>query len=279
MRDSSLRWRRRVGLALLLLVLGVVLLRGGRAIIDGPPTPVAQARVATAFPGPERSAFAAYFAQAYLTFSPARPEEYLASLRGLLPSSLLEDAAVAVPTDGRAQRVTQAWVARAESLGADRALITVACIVQAGGGTPSLRYLAVPVARDPAGGLVVFDYPSLAPLPRTANVGAMPAPDALEGPDASAIEALLTRFFPDYLSGRTVAPEFLTPGPSLRPISHEYAFEDLVSVGLDGPSTPGSRRLVVLVRARDRATGALYTLRYHLKVAYLERWLIDSIQG
>jgi len=279
MRDSSLRWRRRVGLGLLLLILGVVFLRGGRAIIDGPTAPVAQARVATAFPGAERSAFAAHFAQVYLTFSPTRPDEYLAALRGLLAPGLLEDAAVVVPSDGRAQRVSQAWVARAQSLGRDRVLITVACVVQMRGAAPSLRYLAVPVARDAAGGLVVYDYPSFAPLPRMADVGALPTPAALEGPDAAAIEALLTRFFPDYLSGRTVAPEFLTPGPSLRPISHEYVFEGLGAVGQDGPSTPTTRRLVVLVRARDKATGALYTLRYHLEVAYLERWLIDSIQG
>lgn len=231
-----------------------------------------------AFPDDEARAFAARFAQAYLTYAPSHPDAQAVVLQGMLASRLRSDAAVQVPARGRNQRVTNAWVARTERLGPQRALVTVACLVAYKGST-TIRYLSVPIAQDRRGGLVVSDYPALTSPP---PIGSVPAPTSerdLPDADAPAITALLERFLPEYLKGGPVAPEFLSPGARVPPLGHAYRFDDLVSVSQDGPARPTSRRLLATVQVREPASDAVYTLRYRLQVALGDRWLIDHLEG
>lgn len=278
-RGQSAVWRRRLLWSLLGLVVVVIGVRGVSEILAGPADRGGGRVVATTVASDQARAFAAYFARTYLTYSPLHPDRSVEALRGLLAPGLQEDVAVAVPSTGHAQHVTDAWVARAQRLGGGRALITVACVVAREGRAPSVRYLAVPVFEGAGGGLVVDDYPSFASQPVTIDEEA-PTAAALASEDAPAIEALLTRFFAEYLRGKAVAPEFFSPGVTVAPLGHAYAFEQLVSVGQDAPAAGASRRIVALVRARDRGTDAAHTLRYHLEVTFRDqRWLVNTIEG
>lgn len=276
-RSQYTRWARWGLWGMLAVVFAVIVIRGVSDIFFPQKTTRVQATSAQAFPGDEARAFAAHFAQVYLTFSPTRPDDQANALKGLLAPNLRDDGAVQLPSTGHGQRVLQAWVARTKRLSSRRALITVACVVYQRPES-TVRYLAIPVAQGANGGLVVDDYPALASLPPTAK-----APDTnestLEGGDADAIEALLNRFLPGYLGGGSVAPEFLAPGVSVQPLGTRYAYEELVSLAQAGAGTPTSKNVLALVRARDTATNAVYTLRYRLQVTLRDRWLIQSVEG
>lgn len=267
----------RVVLWLLLVLVAVfATIRGIVDMLGNVGGTVARVSAPAAFPDDEARAFAARFAQVFLSYSPVRPDDHAHALSGLLSGRLRADGAVQIPAHGGAQHVTQAWVARTQRLSSRRALVTVACVV-ARRGTTRLRYLSVPVARDRAGGLVVDDYPAFTSPPRLAR----PAPvteRALET-DADAIEAVLTRFLTEYVHGDVVAPEFLAPGTTIAPLAQEYELEDVVSVAQEGPDRPDARRVLTVVRVRDVRTTAVYTLRYRVGVIRRDRWLINEIEG
>jgi hypothetical protein len=101
-------------------------------------------------------------------------------------------------------RVAQATPAGERALGPGRVLITVACQL-AGHGRGTL-YLAVPVGRDPAGGLAVSGLPSLVAPPATGQVDAEEA-QPLAGGEAEAIRRLTGRFLAAYLNGLVDEPQ------------------------------------------------------------------------
>ena len=170
-RDGSVSRRtgaellKRIGRALLWCVLAVLLLRGAADLMAvQEPVPVArEVRAASPlWPDDEARAFAQDFARVYLSWSPRDPDGYA---RALVPfvAPELQSAVVPELRKGSAQTVEHVTVARTVRVDERRALITVAATVAAK--EPVLRYLAVPVARDVRGGLLVYDLPSLvAPL-------------------------------------------------------------------------------------------------------------------
>src|SRR5205823_10667211 len=87
--------------------------------------------------------------------------------------------------DAPPQSVGGAAVARWAVVDSSRALITVA--VDGG------RYLTVPVARDGAGGLVVYDLPSFAAPPARGHVAATSV-DPLSGSERDAIVDVVGRY-------------------------------------------------------------------------------------
>jgi hypothetical protein len=77
-------------------------------------------------------------------------------------------------------------------------------------GRVSARLLTVPVARDDAGSLVVYDLPSFAPPSRCA-AAARPESQPVASADRAEIEDVLARFFRAYLAGATDDLTYLVP--------------------------------------------------------------------
>ena len=105
-------------------------------------------------------AFAADFARAYLTFDPKDTEASATAIRAFVAPELATSVVPEYGEDAPRRAVGSVSVARVTVLDSSHALVTVAAA--ATGGT---RYVAVPVARDSRGGLVVSDLPSLAAPP------------------------------------------------------------------------------------------------------------------
>jgi hypothetical protein len=167
-------------------------------------------------------------------------------------------------------------VAREVSLGESRALVTVAVGLEGGGS----RYLTVPVARDEAGGLAVFEAPSFsAPPARGTVTGGDPVP--LSGSAAEAITDLTERFLRRYVvgAGEPGLAYFLAPG--VRVASMPDGLEVVSVDGVDAVGRSGGSRRWVLasVRVRDDATGAVYALAYRVEVVRHDRWYVAAVAG
>lgn len=276
---------RSLGRVALWALVALLLIRGAADILGGPGQPQAArsgpgAAGGEAWPGSEARAFAADFARAYLTFDPERPEFHEQATAGFLAGDLREGAALDFPQDpddGEVQTVAQTTVARAGALDERRALITVAATVTST--TVTTRYLTVPVARDQAGGLVVYDYPSFSAPPARARVSA-PATESLQGRDAEEIEDVLGRFFEAYFAGQDDDLTFFLPaGVRLEALGERYELDELVSVAY-APGSPqdGPRRTVLAtLRATDPETETQYLLRYRVGLQSRERWYVASV--
>lgn len=225
------------------------------------------------WPDDEAKAFAARFAQTVLTYSPSPKavDARTAAIQAMVSSEVDAERVAAVP-EGTRQRVLGTWPAGGQRHGSRVADIVVAATVSNARSTSTL-HLSVPVARDAYGGLVVDAYP--APVSPPAAAQSPPASDvSLDDANADAIEALLKRFLPAYLSGGATAPEFLAPGVTVVPLGRRYINVNLVSTALDGPApaspTAPVRHLLVVVEAVDLDTRALVTARYRMTVVCSE---------
>lgn len=272
---------KSAGRVALWATVALLLVRGAGDVLAGPPPGPAERAggrpAAAAFPNDEARAFAADFARAYLTYSPRHPDYHALGVRGFLASELRESGALEVPQRGPTQTVDQATVARAERTAPDRALITVAATVS--NRTVTTRYLTVPVARDAAGGLVVYDYPSFSAPPARAEVEE-PQTVRLEGREQREIEDVLGRFLAAYFAGRSDdLAYFLPAGTSLQALSERYELRELISVAAVGEQQGSRRTVLATVRARDAGTKATYVLRYRVGLERRDRWYVASVNA
>jgi conjugative transposon protein TcpC len=174
--------------------------------------------------------------------------------------------------DAPRQAVGSASIARVTRIDDSHALLTVA--VAATGGT---RYLAVPVARDARGGVVVSDLPSLTAPPARASVPAAPV-EPLPPGERGPIEDVVSRFCRAYLAGDPGGLEYLVPaGTRIGALGQRHELVDVVSLALAAPPKGRVREVVATVRARDAATGASYGLRYRLELVREDRWLVAAV--
>jgi hypothetical protein len=262
---------KRLGRALLWLLVIVLLARGLTSLLateKATPPPVAKplAHSAAAWPDDEARAFASDFARAYLT----APTPSLASY--VTPDLA---ATIAPEYDAKVrQEVSSVSVARVASLGSAGALITVAATVG-----DDTRYLAVPIAHDRHGGLVVTGPPSLVGAPARAAVEA-PTLEPLDGTERPAIEDALNRFLTAYLAGDAHALEYLVP-PATRisPVGRQYELVGITSLLLAAPAKGRTREVWASVRARDVQSRATYGLRYRLQLVRDDRWYVSAVTG
>ncbi len=275
---------RTIGRFLLWGAVLLVVVRGVGAILSGEPESStraqAGARVATqVFPNDEARAFAVQFARAYLTFTPEHPGYHELAVRPYLARDLREDAALEFPDRGPSQTVTSATIARAKPLGGGRALVTVAATVL--NDTVTTRYLTVPVARDNAGGLVVYDYPAFSSPPAPGDVTTTADPGSLEGPGAGEIEDLLRRFLTAYLDAQPLnqLSYFLARDARVTALAQRYRLREVVGLAQLGDTTGPQRTVLATVRVKDPATRATYTLRYRIEVTRRDRWYVQAIAG
>ncbi|HST38791.1 MAG TPA: conjugal transfer protein, partial [Conexibacter sp.] len=242
------------------------------------PRPAAQRGPAPArlapFPDSEARAFAVSYARAYLAPGDRRTSRQAVLAR--FSSQSLSDQAVLEPPRSPGAAVAEATVAREVSLGDSRAILTVATFT----GDGRRRYLAVPVARDERGGLVVYDLPALvAPPP----LGAAEAPAAtpLSGPDGEAVEALTRRFLRAYFqeSDLGALSYLIAPGAHVVPHTAGLWLEEVEEVGRLGGSPTRGLLLAATVRVRDLSARATYRLRYRISVVRTDRWYVTSVAG
>ena len=274
--------RRRLfvtaGRAVLWTVLAFVALRGVTSIVgdqDAPASTHAGAPgAANNWPDDEARAFALRFARAYLTRSRRYPESGQRTVAAMTAPTLRDTLAVSMPRGSQPQAVAEASVARVVDLGRARSLVTVACVVL--GRSSSTRYLAVPVARDRSGALIVFDLPSFTSPPRSAGDVREPQGELLDGADAIAVEPLVRRFLTAYLAGDTEQlPFVMAPGAvPPAPLGQEYQL-----VELDRVERLDRERVTAVVRVREAGSRAVYALRYRLRLARADRWLVRGVEG
>jgi hypothetical protein len=264
-RTTSAGLLKGLGRVVLWCVVALLLVRGAADLMatTEPPPPARSAQApAAAWPDDEARAFAVDFARAYLGSKPGRVEAFAAP----------ELAASIAPEYREPQEVQAATVARTATIDARHALVTVAATVESG-----TRYLAVPVGRDAAGGLAVYDLPSFAPPPERAQLSAPPA-EPITGADRAQIEAVLARFFEAYLAGRTDELEYLSPaGTRLGALAQEHELVGLLSLSQVGAEAGDAKDVLATVRARDVETRAVYALRYRLRLVRADRWYVAAI--
>jgi hypothetical protein len=262
---------KRIGRGLLWLLVFVLLARGLTSLLatdDAASRTVVKplAHSTVTWPDEEARAFAAGFARDYLTAPEPSLERYVT------PDVA---ATIAADFDPHArQDVSAVSVARVASLGPSEALITVAAEV--GDGT---RYLAVPVARDAGGGLVVSDLPSLVGPPARAVIEA-PSYDPIDSNERPAIEDAVKRFLTAYLAGDAEGLEYLVPpGTRITPVGQRYDLVGITSLLLAAPPKGRVRTVWTSVRARDVQSRATYGLRYRLQLVRDDRWYVAAVTG
>ena len=264
----------RLGRALLWFMVAVLLIRGAADVFErDAPAAAGQESSArgVAWPDDEARAFAVEFARVYLSYSPAKPELYADAVRAMVAPELADTVAPQLDENAPGRVVGAATVARTVRLDGRHALITVA----AGGG----RYLTVPVARDAAGGLAVYDLPSFAPPPTRGAVAAASL-EALSGAEQAEIRDVLERFFRAFLAGDTRALAYYAPaGVPISALARRHEFIDLVSLARTAAGRGRSRQVLATVRVRDAGSTAVYALRYRLRLVRGDRWLVAEVNN
>jgi hypothetical protein len=248
----------RVGRVVLWLAIGFALVRGVGAVLDTSATrgPAGvRASAAQVWPDDEARAFAVSFTRAYLSSSPDDPSAYARALAPFVSDDLAASVGPQFPRGGPTEVVQTVSVARVARVDPGRAMVTVAAAV-ASAGVVSTRYVTVPVARDGAGGLVVFDLPSLAAPPGRATVAAVETESLAPG-DEGAIGDVLTRFLRAFLAGRAADLEYFVPaGVHIGALAQRYELVGVDSVAQLGAGSPRARTVLIAglqpqLRARD----------------------------
>lgn len=296
---------RAAGRAVLWLFILVVIVRGIGAVLsdDEPAAPVVRETAAEQqFPNSEARTFAEQFARTYLTFAPGRGESYAARIAPYLAEGVRDSAALQLPERGATQTATAASVSRVNVVGDGQALITVAVNVTRttpdrterigrgkrrrtrtiqGKTTTATSYLTVPIYRDSRGGLSVFDLPSFtAPPARAADYKQETTQLQGSSGETGAINDLIGKFLPVYLSGRADQLSFYLPaGTHITPLGSDLEVQRVVEVQQIGESTGPTRKLIVHALVRDPTTRAVFPLRYRIDVVRRDRWYVQKVEG
>jgi hypothetical protein len=272
----------RLGRLALWATVAVVLVRGLGDILASPdstPTVRAPERTGDVWPDEAARAFAVEFATAYLHHTPQDdPSEYARRIAGLGSTELANELAPQLDHRGLGQAVRSATVAASTTLDARHALLTVAATVTTPHGTTT-RHLTVPVARDAAGGLTVYDLPSFVAAPTRASA-APPNGEPLIGDERPAAEDVLGRFLRAYLAGDSGGLSYLVPpGTRIAAASGRFELLELGSITSVGEPSGDERVLLVGVQARDTVSRSLHALRYRVRLVRRDRWYVADING
>lgn len=260
---------RKGGRVAIWIVIALLLVRGLGAVL-APARVSAPAHRAGAGGSEQAStALAVRFARAYVA---GRPQ---ASLAPLLAEEARVRAASRRARPGAG--VAQAGVSATEDLGGGRAVLTVACELRDG----RTLYLAVPISRSRAGEVAVSGAPWVVAAPSTAGVAAE-RPRPIAGSDADAIEALVRKFIPAYLSARRAGElsYLLAPGAVITPLAGSLGLRGgAVSVAQLGDGEGRRRTVVAAGRFADRRSGAVFRLAYRLELVRRDRWYVRGVEG
>lgn len=207
-----------------------------------PSAPAAAVPRPAVWPDDAARALAVQFVWAHLSHT---PDDAGVEARAVTEFASPDVASELVPRfdeRGPRQVLRSAVVAGIDVVDDRRALVAVASTMA--GPRATSRLIAVPVARDGRGGLVVFDLPALAAAPARAAAGRMEG-EALVGEERAAVEDVLVRFFRAFLAGDADGLEYLVP-PGTRMSATPGGLElvDLASIVAAGPASPQGPRAV-----------------------------------
>jgi hypothetical protein len=260
----------RVGGRIALWVcVGLLLVRGIGAVLSAPRDGSADqiSGRSTAEVGLSVTAFAVRFARTYIDDpSPQALAPFLAE-------------GAAVPAGGRvpaaSDRAAQAEVAGVEALGRGGSLVTVAVELLGGG----VRYLAVPITRASAGEVTALGAPSLVAVPAAVGVDAERL-QPLAGAEAGAIEALISRFLPVYLSATNSGElsYLLASGVEVAPLGGALRMVGAPSISQLGSDEGPTREVLASVRVTEEG-GGVYPATYRLRLVRRERWYVAAVEG
>ena len=222
----------------------------------------------------EARAFAADFARAYLTFNPKDPDASATAIRAFVAPELASSVVPEYGEDAPRRAVGSVSVARVTVLDDSHALVTVAAA--ATGGT---RYLAVPVARDSRGGLVVSDLPSLAAPPARGSAPVV-LTESLPASERGPIEDVVSRFMRAYLAGDAGGLAFFVPaGVRIGALAQRHELVDVTSLALTAPAE-GTRAGGVGDRPRQgRGAARPMGCVTGCELVREDRWLVAAVNS
>jgi len=273
-----------VGRLVLWAAVGLVLVRGVVDVLGAERSSgtarVPRAAESLSWPDDAARALAVEFASGYLTHRLTEdPAVHARRLAELASPALAHELAPGLDERAPGQAVRAAIVERAVAVDRRHALVTVAVTTDTAGGL-GRRRVTVPVARDGAGGVVVYDLPSFAPAP--ARPAAAPTQgEPLLGSERAAIEAVLARFLRAFLAGDSRGLEYLVP-PGTRiaaAAGGRLELLELGSIAATGPSARGERVVLAKLVARDPTSRATYALRYRVRLVRRDRWYVAELNG
>ncbi|MGH2936870.1 MAG: conjugal transfer protein [Solirubrobacterales bacterium] len=259
---------RLTGRLAIWFAVGLVLVRGGAGLFAAPgETEVVRESAGTS--DEAVVATAERFARLYLEEpSPKALDPYLAA--GARVGS-------GRPPSARAARVAQADVVETTDVGDGRVVVTVSCELR----DARTLYLTVPIVRRGPGEASVLGAPSIVAMP--APAGADPErPRPIAGPNPGAIDRLISKFIPAYVSAGSASDlsYLVAPGPTVVPLGGGL---EVVSIGHArqlGGGEGADRDLIVAVELSDPESGAEYPLAYRLRVIERAgRWYVSDIEG
>jgi hypothetical protein len=259
---------RSVGRVAIWVVVGLLLVRGLGAVLVPPAASAPAASVESVGADQASAAFAVRFARTYL--SDPTPQA--------LAPFLAEGASVASgrsPAAATAEPI-QAEVSATQELGGGREILTVACELR----DARTLYLAVPIVRSEAGEVAALGAPSMVAAPGVA--GADPErPQPLAGSDAAAIQGLVAKFLPEYVSASEPGSlsYLLAPGAAVQPLGGSVQLAAVSGVTQVGSGEGPRRTVLAAARLGDPASGAVYPLLYRLEVVKHGRWYVSAIEG
>ena len=271
----------RVGRTLLWATIAFVLVRGLAGTLAGRQLP-ARTRLVAAGPGwPDDAAraVAVEFASAYLDQPPSSPDgTAVTALSEFAAPELVDQLALHADGERQALSVHSAVPAGVTRLDGRHALVTVAAVL-AGAQSRVVR-LAVPVARDARGGLVVYDLPSLAAGPAHANEPPPVGDALLGGGERAAISDVVSRYPRVYLAGGRAGLGYLVaPGAPVAAVPGGFELLGVRSLALAGAAVGPTRLVLVTVDVRDRVSGMVLELRYRVGLVRRDRWYVAELNG
>lgn len=260
---------RPVGRLALWAALAVLLIRGAAATLAAPSSSKSETggRSADAGPGQAAEAFAAGFAR---TFLEAPTPEALAPY---LAEGTHVPAGQAPSAEGL---VDQADVVGSARLGGGRWVLTVSCDLR----DSRVLDVAVPIVRQEAGGVAALGAPSIVAVPAAAGADTE-RPRPVAGAEGAAIEELVAKFLPEYVSAAATRElaYVLAPGASVVPLGGSVEYVSTGDVEQLGDGEGPRRDLIVGARLGDTG-GAIYPASYRLRVVRRSgRWYVAGVEG
>lgn len=258
---ARVRWAARAPRLVALALAAVLGAAGLRAALAPPDSPRLVIRH-QAGGGLAAQGFAQSFARAYLSWDARRPGERERRLAGMVSTALDPGAGYAPPESG-SERVR--WTAAVgDQPGALGRTVLVAVET-----SRRLVHLAVPVARDERGRLVVAHYPALVGGPAAAPDVEQPAGHEVADGE---LRAVVARALGNYLEGEASNLRAdLAPGAEVSLPDAPLGLRSVEEITEAGPG-----RVAALALAEERGGGQL-TLRYELRVVRRDRWYVRSI--
>lgn len=258
---------RSAGRLAIWLAIGILLVRGAIATFAAPEA--TEVRVSAGGGDDLVAATAERFARLYLEDPDPK------ALRPYLAAGAVIGAGR--PPSAEGAEVAQADVVDTTDVGDGRVVVTVSCELR----DARTLYLAVPIVRHGSGEAAVLGAPSIVAMP--APAGADPeSPRPVAGAEADAIDELVAKFIPAYLSSgsSTELSYLLTPQAEVVPLGGQLEVISVDKVDQLGGGEGPRRDLLVAAKVKDPVGGATYPLTYRLRVLRgAGRWYVAAVEG